>query len=154
HLPRDDDAVDALHGQDRVALPQRAPRRRGRPGAPGLPTHDAETGHFLAATLAGAEALNVSRQGEATMKTRSLVLAAALALAGPADAKDKLSYAYLQDPVLEAVMWPLRNGKVTSDTLEIDGKGYQIPVLLQGTATMQWDVVMTAVMSVPRAKEQ
>jgi NitT/TauT family transport system substrate-binding protein len=89
------------------------------------------------------------------MKTRSLSLAAAaLAVALPAAAKEKLSYAYLQDPVLEAVMWPLRNGKVESKTLEIDGKAYQIPVLIQGTATKQWDVVMTAVMSIPRAKEQ
>jgi NitT/TauT family transport system substrate-binding protein len=89
------------------------------------------------------------------MKKYSLYLAAvALLAAAPAVAKDKLTYAYLQDPVLEAVMWPIRNGKVTSATLEIDGKGYQIPVLLQGTATKQWDVVMTAVMSVPRAKEQ
>jgi NitT/TauT family transport system substrate-binding protein len=89
------------------------------------------------------------------MKTLTHILAAAsLAAALPAHAKEKLTYAYLQDPVLEAVMWPLRNGKVTSTTLEIDGKGYQIPVLLQGTATKQWDVVMTAVMSVPRAKEQ
>ena len=89
------------------------------------------------------------------MKPRPLVLAAAAMLAAaPAFAKDKLSFAYLQDPVLEAVMWPLRNGKVVSDKLEIDGKGYQIPVLIQGTATKQWDVVMTAVMSVPRAKEQ
>jgi NitT/TauT family transport system substrate-binding protein len=89
------------------------------------------------------------------MKRISLVVAA-LALVAPlaAGAKEKLTYAYLQDPVLEAVMWPLRNGKVTSDKLEIDGKGYQIPVLIQGTATKQWDVVMTAVMSVPRAKEQ
>jgi len=80
--------------------------------------------------------------------------ALSMAAAVPATAKDKLSYAYLQEPVLEAVMWPLRNGKVTSDKLEIDGRGYQIPVLIQGTATKQWDVVMTAVMSVPRAKEQ
>jgi NitT/TauT family transport system substrate-binding protein len=87
------------------------------------------------------------------MKPRSLVLAAAVLATAPAFAKDKLSFAYLQDPVLEAVMWPMRNGKVTSDKLEIDGKGYQIPVLIQGTATKQWDVVMTAVMSVPRAKE-
>ena len=89
------------------------------------------------------------------MKNLSHCLAAAaVALAAPAGAKEKLTYAYLQDPVLESVMWPLRNGKVTSDTLEIDGKGYQIPVLIQGTATKQWDVVMTAVMAVPRAKEQ
>lgn len=87
------------------------------------------------------------------MKPHILVVAAAILAASPAFAKDKLSFAYLQDPVLEAVMWPMRNGKVTSDTLEIDGKGYQIPVLIQGTATKQWDVVMTAVMSVPRAKE-
>jgi NitT/TauT family transport system substrate-binding protein len=89
------------------------------------------------------------------MKKLSLYLAAAaVSIAATAGAKEKLTYAYLQDPVLESVMWPLRNGKVTSDMLEIDGKGYQIPVLLQGTATKQWDVVMTAVMSVPRAKEQ
>lgn len=81
-------------------------------------------------------------------------IAVAAALVAPASAKEKLTFAYLQDPVLEAVMWPIRNGKVTSQTLEIDGKGYQIPVLLQGTATKQWDIVMTAVMSVPRAKEQ
>jgi NitT/TauT family transport system substrate-binding protein len=88
------------------------------------------------------------------MRIRSLYLAAAAVLAAaPAFAKDKLTFAYLQDPVLEAVMWPMRNGKVTSDKLEIDGKGYQIPVLIQGTATKQWDVVMTAVMAVPRAKE-
>ena len=50
------------------------------------------------------------------MKKFSLYLAAAaLALAAPAGAKEKLTYAYLQDPVLESVMWPLRNGKVTSD---------------------------------------
>lgn len=84
----------------------------------------------------------------------SLSLAAALAAAMPAAAKEKLSYAYLQDPVIETVMWPIRNGKVTSAILEIDGKGYQIPVLIQGTATKQWDVVMTAVMSLPRAKSQ
>ena len=84
----------------------------------------------------------------------SIALAATAAAALPASAKEKLSFAYLQDPVLEAVMWPIRNGKVPSATLEIDGKGYQIPVLLQGTATKQWDIVMTAVMSVPRAKEQ
>lgn len=87
------------------------------------------------------------------MKTRTLCLAAALLAAGPTLAKDKLTFAYLQDPVLEAVMWPMRNGKVTSDKLEIDGRGYQIPVLIQGTASKQWDVVMTAVMAVPRAKE-
>jgi NitT/TauT family transport system substrate-binding protein len=89
------------------------------------------------------------------MMKRPLYLAAALLLAAPAaGAKEKLTYSYLQDPVLESVMWPIRNGKVASDMLEIDGKGYQIPVLLQGTATKQWDVVMTAVMSLPRAKEQ
>lgn len=89
------------------------------------------------------------------MKTRMLSLAAAVALlaAGPAPAKDKLTFAYLQDAVLEAVMWPMRNGKVTSDKLEIDGRGYQIPALIQGTASKQWDVVMTAVMAIPRAKE-
>lgn len=84
----------------------------------------------------------------------TIALAAATALAVPASAKEKLTYAYLQDPVLESVMWPIRNGKVKSDKLEIEGRGYQIPVLIQGTATKQWDVVMTAVMSVPRAKAQ
>ncbi len=88
------------------------------------------------------------------MLQRMLLTFAILAVVAPALAKEKLTYAYLQDPVLEAVMWPVRAGKVTSSTIEIDGKGYQIPVLLQGTATRQWDVVMTAVMSLPRAKEQ
>ncbi|MCW5772390.1 MAG: ABC transporter substrate-binding protein [Rhodospirillaceae bacterium] len=85
-------------------------------------------------------------------KSLYLAIAAATAFALPAGAKEKLTYAYLQDPVLESVMWPIRNGKVKSDMLEIEGRGYQIPVLIQGTGTKQWDVVMTAVMSVPRAK--
>ena len=46
------------------------------------------------------------------MKKLSLYLAAAaVALAASAGAKEKLTYAYLQDPVLESVMWPLRTAR-------------------------------------------
>lgn len=86
---------------------------------------------------------------------RIVLAAAALALAAaPAPAKDKMSFAVLLDPVLDAVLYGIRTGKVKSDKIEIDAKGYDIPALIQGTATKQWDVVMTAVMALPRAKEQ
>ena len=41
----------------------------------------------------------------------SLSLAAALAAAMPAAAKEKLSYAYLQDPAIETVMWPIATAR-------------------------------------------
>jgi NitT/TauT family transport system substrate-binding protein len=90
------------------------------------------------------------------MTRPTLALAAvALALAAaPADAKDKVTYAYLLDPAVDAVMYGIKTGKVTSDKIEIDSKSLAIPALIQATAAKTYDVVMTAVIGIPRANSQ
>ncbi|MCC6472736.1 MAG: ABC transporter substrate-binding protein [Burkholderiales bacterium] len=90
------------------------------------------------------------------MKRREFLSAAAvpaLLAAVPirARAKQKVTYAHLLDPGYDAVLWPIRNGKVKSDLIDLEDTGLLIPQLLQATATKQYDVIMTAVISVPAA---
>lgn len=92
------------------------------------------------------------------MKRRDLLT---LALASPAlvaapwvaraQSKQKVTYAYLLDPVYDAALWAIRNGKVKSDQIDVEATGANIPTLLQATATKQFDVVMTAVIGLPAA---
>ena len=92
------------------------------------------------------------------MKAISILLTSALAVAAtgplPAEAKDKITYAYLIDPALEGVLYGIKSGKVTSPTLDIVATPLPIPALIQSTTTKQYDVVMNAVLSIPRALEQ
>jgi NitT/TauT family transport system substrate-binding protein len=81
-------------------------------------------------------------------------LALGLAAAVPAAAKDKISYAYLIDPALEGVLYGIKHGKVTSDKIEITATALPIPSLIQSSTTKQYDVVMNAVLSIPRALDQ
>ena len=84
-----------------------------------------------------------------------LAVAAPVIVAAPwvarAQARQKVTYAYLLDPVYDAVVWAMRKGKVTSDLIEVEATGANIPTLIQATATKQFDVVMTAVIGVPAA---
>ncbi len=84
------------------------------------------------------------------------VLIAGLALAavtiGPARAQDKITFAYLQDASYEAALWALRNGKVDTGGLEIEATPLAIPALIQATSIGTYDVIMTAVMAIPRAR--
>jgi NitT/TauT family transport system substrate-binding protein len=68
-----------------------------------------------------------------------------------AQARPKVTYAYLLDPVYDTVVWAIRKGKVTSSLIDVEATGANIPTLLQATATKQFDVVMTAVIGVPAA---
>ncbi len=68
-----------------------------------------------------------------------------------AQAKPKVTYAYLLDPAYDAVVWAIKNGKVRSDLIDVEATGMLIPQLLQATSTKQFDVVMTAVIGVPAA---
>lgn len=88
--------------------------------------------HFLQSTAAG-----------------SVVLAAPWV--AHAQGKPKVTYAYLLDPVYDAVVWAMRKGKVKSDLIDVEATGANIPTLIQATATKQFDVVMTAVIGVPAA---
>ncbi len=87
----------------------------------------------------------------------ALKLAAApalMAVARPGFAKEKITYAYLLDPAYDAVTWALSNGKVKSDTIEVEARGLAIPQLIQATSAKQYDVIMTAVIALPRAQER
>ena len=68
------------------------------------------------------------------------IAAAILATSLPATAKEKVSLSYLIDPVYEAVIWPLKNGKVASDTVEIEPKALGIVALIQAVGSKTFDI--------------
>ena len=70
---------------------------------------------------------------------------------GFAQAKEKVTYAYLLDPAYDAVTWAMTNGKVTSDLIAVEARGLAIPQLIQATSAKQYDVIMTAVIAIPSA---
>lgn len=89
------------------------------------------------------------------MKLKSLMIAATLAAwatASPAQAQETVTFGYLADPSHEAVMWALKNGKVSSDKIEIEATALEIPALIQATAARTYDVIETAAMAIPRAR--
>jgi len=89
------------------------------------------------------------------MKRIAVLLLAVLVLAPlSAAAKDKVSYAYLIDPALEGILYGIKSGKVTSTKIDIAATPLPIPALIQSTTTKQYDVVMNAVLSIPRALDQ
>jgi NitT/TauT family transport system substrate-binding protein len=70
---------------------------------------------------------------------------------GFAQAKEKITYAYLLDPAYDAVTWAMTNGKVKSDLITVEARGLAIPQLIQATSAKQYDVIMTAVIGLPPA---
>ena len=80
----------------------------------------------------------------------AIVLFQAITLAG---AKEVVTFGYLADPSHEAVLWALRNGKVTSETIDVQATGLQISALIQATSARTYDVIETAAMAIPRARE-
>jgi NitT/TauT family transport system substrate-binding protein len=82
------------------------------------------------------------------------VMAASVLASAPAFAQTTVKFAYLADPSHEAVMWALKNGKVTSDKIRIEATPLNIPALIQATAARSYDVIQTAAMAIPRARER
>ncbi len=78
----------------------------------------------------------------------------AMTMAMPAWAKDTITFAHLADPSIEAAMWAINNGKVTSDLIDLEATAMEIPALIQSTSARTYDVVMTAGMGIPRAVER
>ena len=87
-------------------------------------------------------------------KLHWIALALLITLAPAAEAKDVLRFGYLADPSHEAVLWALRHGKVTSDTVDIQATAMDIPAMLQATPARTFDVIETAALALPRARER
>jgi len=87
---------------------------------------------------------------------KPIILAATIAVSfvGQALAKDTITFAHLADPSIEAAMWAINNGKVTSDLIDVEATPLEIPALIQATVGRTFDVVMTAGMAIPRAVER
>jgi NitT/TauT family transport system substrate-binding protein len=86
---------------------------------------------------------------------RGFCAATAAALAGavsPALAKEKVTLAYLLDPVYESFLYALKTGKVKSDAIEIDATPMSVPATMQAMATKQFDVVSTSTFSIPEGQ--
>jgi NitT/TauT family transport system substrate-binding protein len=82
------------------------------------------------------------------------VAAVLLQAAASACAKEAMTFGYLADPSHEAVLWPLRNGKIKSDMIEVTATPLQIPALIQATAARTYDVIETAAMAIPPARSR
>jgi NitT/TauT family transport system substrate-binding protein len=82
------------------------------------------------------------------------VVAIALSAMGlPAQviAKDKLTVATYLEPAHFSAFWPLMNGKIASDTLEVEVKNLEIGVAGQAMATKQFDVFEVGALSLEDA---
>lgn len=93
------------------------------------------------------------------MKVRAKLLLAAAAMCsllgtGTAFAKEKVTYAYQMDPMYEAALWALKNGKVTSDKIEVEMTALSIPALIQATTTKQYDAIQADVINVQRSADR
>ena len=72
-----------------------------------------------------------------------MAAATLLQIATPANAKEVVTFGYLADPSHEAVLWPLRDGKVKSDLIDVQATGLQISALIQATSARTYDVIET-----------
>lgn len=84
----------------------------------------------------------------------ALVGAAAMLASGLAHAQTVVTFGYLSDPSHEAVMWALKNGKVSSDKVTVEATPLDISALIQATAARSYDVIQTAAMAIPRARQR
>ena len=83
----------------------------------------------------------------------ALAAAMLIQITTPVGAKEVVTFGYLADPSHEAILWPLRNGKVKSDLIDVQPTGLQISALIQATSARTYDVIETAAMAIPRARE-
>lgn len=83
-----------------------------------------------------------------------IALVTAAGLPAVADAKEKLTVATYLEPAHLSAFWPLMNGKVPSDTLEVEIKNLAIDVAGQAMATKQFDVFEVGALSLEQAAAQ
>ena len=71
-----------------------------------------------------------------------------------ASSKETITYAHLIDPSLEGLLYAIKKKIVTSDTVNVEAKALAIPALIQSTPTKRFDVIMNAVMAIPKKKKR
>jgi NitT/TauT family transport system substrate-binding protein len=81
----------------------------------------------------------------------SIAAAIMLMLGSAASAKEKITYGYLIDPVLECFLYAIHTGKVTSDLIDVETTPMSVPAGIQATATKQYDVILSATIAIPLA---
>ena len=88
--------------------------------------------------------------------TLRLLLGAFLVLAslGTADAKNKLTFAYVTDPSHEAYFHAIRQGIVKSDRIDLELITTSIPALGQAMLGKQYDIIQTSSVIIPAAVTQ
>jgi NitT/TauT family transport system substrate-binding protein len=84
----------------------------------------------------------------------AVAVLAAAGLSSAADAKEKLTVATYLEPAHLSAFWPLMNGKVPSDTVEVEIKNLSIETVAQAMATKQFDVVEIGALTLEQAAAQ
>lgn len=84
----------------------------------------------------------------------TVAVAMLFATAIPSNAKEKVIIGYLLDPSREVAFEALRSGKVTSDLIDVELRGTNIPTLYQAMATRQVDVFETGIFNMAGAAKQ
>ena len=88
--------------------------------------------------------------------SRALFAAALAAASFPAAglAKEKLTFATYLEPAHLSAFWPLINGKIPSDILEVEVKDLPVGVAGQALATKQYDVFEVGALSLEQSAKQ
>jgi len=84
----------------------------------------------------------------------ALALAAGTLFSGAAAAAEKISFAYLKDPAVEAVVYAIKAGKIKSDKVEPELRALAVPAAIQATMTKQYDIVQTSTLALPDAQDK
>jgi NitT/TauT family transport system substrate-binding protein len=82
-------------------------------------------------------------------------LLAALTLNGaPAAAKETVTLVHPTDPAFEASVWPIQNGKVTSDKVDLQVSFTNIQAVIQAAGTQQYDLIPMVTNILPKLVER
>lgn len=73
-----------------------------------------------------------------------------LAASTPAASKEIITMVHPHDPIFEASMWPILNGKVKSDKVEFQVTFTSIQAVIQAAQTKQYDLVPMVTQVLPR----
>lgn len=84
----------------------------------------------------------------------TLVVGLALLTPFPAGAKETMKMAWFLDPTYEVLVYGIRKGKVTSESIDIKLFPLDISALMQATGTKEFDLVETSVVGVPQARDR